>query len=161
MILPDNCRELFLEGVTDAYLYPMDESTIPVPFSMAKILEIRNCQFAEPALHIATTGDDYVMADSITAKLTMAQAGFGTQYTYDISANITAGYANVREAHRNLRNRECFVVLKKADGTLMLCYTLPGTFTFTSANTTTMTDTQCTVQVGLKSLSDFIPITIR
>ena len=160
MILPDNCKEIFLEGVTDAYLYPMEESKIPVPFNMAQILQINNCKFPEPALHIATMGDDYVMADSITAKVTMSKVGYGTQYAFDISANIVAGHANVREAYFNIRKKECYVVLKKVDGSFVLCYTLPGTFLFSSTATTTLTDNQCTVQVSLKSSSEFIPITI-
>lgn len=160
MELSDNCREIFLEGVTDIYVYPQSGSQIPVPFSMSPILQINNCKFPEPALHVATTGNDYVMADSITAKATMSKVGYGTQYAFDISANIVAGKANVYEAYFNIRKKECYVVLKKVDGSLYLCYTLPGTFLFTSTTTTTMTDSQCTVQMSLNSSSEFIPITI-
>ena len=158
MNLPDNCREIFLDGVTDIYLHPVKGSELPVPFCVAHILELKNCKFGDPVLHVATSGEDYVMADSITAKFTMDKNGNGNIYSYDISANITNGYNNVCEANKSIQGNEFYVVLKKADGTDVLCYTLPGTFTFNSPASKTTNGIQRTVQIGLKSLSEFIPL---
>ena len=159
MNLPDNCREIFLDGVTDIYLHPVKGSELPVPFCVAHILELKNCKFGDPVLHVATSGEDYVMADSITAKLTMEKNGNGNIYSFDISANITNGYNNVCEANKSIQGNEFYVVLKKADGTDVLCYTLPGTFIFNSSVTKTISGVQRTIQIGLKSLSEFIPLT--
>ncbi len=158
MNLPDNCREIFLDGVTDIYLHPVKSSVLPVPFCVKQILELANCKFGDPVLHVATSGENYIMADSITAKLTMAKNGNGNIYSFDISANITNGYNNVCEANKSIQGNEFFVVLKKADGTDVLCYTLPGTFTFNSPATKTISGVQRTVQISLKSLSEFIPL---
>lgn len=158
MNLPDNCREIFLDGVTDIYLHPVKGSELPVPFCVAHILELKNCKFGDPVLHVATSGEDYVMADSITAKFTMDKTGNGNIYSFDISANITNGYNNVCEANKSIQGNEFYVVLKKADGTDVLCYTLPGTFTFNSPASKTTIGIQRTVQIGLKSLSEFIPL---
>lgn len=158
MNLPDNCREIFLDGVTDIYLHPVKGSELPVPFCVAHILELQNCKFGDPVLHVATSGEDYIMADSITAKFTMDKTGNGNIYSFDISANITTGYNNVCEANKSIQGNEFYVVLKKADGTDVLCYTLPGTFTFNSPASKTTTGIQRTVQIGLKSLSEFIPL---
>ena len=159
MNLPDNCREIFLDGVTDIYLHPVKGSELPVPFCVAHILELKNCKFGDPVLHVATSGEDYVMADSITAKLTMEKNGNGNIYSFDISANITNGYNNVCEANKSIQGNEFYVVLKKADGTDVLCYTLPGTFTFNSPESKTISGVQRTIQISLKSLSEFIPLT--
>ena len=159
MNLPDNCREIFLDGVTDIYLHPVKGSELPVPFCVAHILELKNCKFGDPVLHVATSGEDYVMADSITAKLTMEKNGNGNIYSFDISANITNGYNNVCEANKSIQGNEFYVVLKKYDGTDVLCYTLPGTFTFNSPESKTISGVQRTIQIGLKSLSEFIPLT--
>ena len=158
MNLPDNCREIFLDGVTDIYLHPVKGSVLPVPFCVAHILELKNYKFGDPVLHVATSGEDYIMADSITAKFTMKKNGNGNIYSFDISANITNGYNNVCEANKSIQGNEFYVVLKKADGTDVLCYTLPGTFTFNSPESKTTTGVQRTVQIGLKSLSEFIPL---
>lgn len=158
MNLPDNCREIFLDGVTDIYLHPVKGSELPVPFCVAHILELKNCKFGDPVLHVATSGEDYIMADSITAKFTMDKTGNGNIYSFDISANITNGYNNVCEANKSIQGNEFYVVLKKADGTDVLCYTLPGTFTFNSPASKTTSGVQRTVQIGLKSLSEFIPL---
>ena len=158
MNLPDNCREIFLDGVTDIYLHPVKSSVLPVPFCVKHILVLANCKFGDPVLHVATSGEDYVMADAITAKLTMDKNGNGNIYSFDISANITNGYNNVCEANKSIQGNEFYVVLKKADGTDVLCYTLPGTFTFNSPASKTNTGIQSTVQIGLKSLSEFIPL---
>lgn len=158
MNLPDNCREIFLDGVTDIYLHPVKGSELPVPFCVAHILELKNCTFGDPVLHVATSGEDYIMADSITAKFTMDKTGNGNIYSFDISANITNGYNNVCEANKSIQGNEFYVVLKKADGTDVLCYTLPGTFSFNSPASKTTSGVQRTVQIGLKSLSEFIPL---
>ena len=158
MNLPDNCREIFLDGVTDIYLHPVKGSELTVPFCVEHILELKNCKFGDPVLHVATSGEDYVMADSITAKFTMDKTGNGNIYSFDISANITNGYNNVCEANKSIQGNEFYVVLKKADGTDVLCYTLPGTFTFNSPASKTTSGIQRTVQIGLKSLSEFIPL---
>ena len=158
MNLPDNCREIFLDGVTDIYLHPVKCSVLPVPFCVKHILVLANCKFGDPVLHVATSGEDYVMADSITTKLTMEKNGNGNIYSFDISANITNGYNNVCEANKSIQGNEFYVVLKKYDGTDVLCYTLPGTFAFNSPASKTTSGVQRTVQIGLKSLSEFIPL---
>lgn len=158
MNLPDNCREIFLDGVTDIYLHPVKGSELPVPFCVSHILELKNYKFGDPVLHVATSGEDYVLADSITAKFMMEKSGNGNIYSFDISANITNGYNNVCEANKSIQGNEFYVVLKKADGTDVLCYTLPGTFTFNSPASKTTSGIQRTVQIGLKSLSEFIPL---
>ena len=158
MNLPENCREIFLDGVTDIYIHPVKGSVLPVPFCVKHILVLANCKFGDPVLHVATSGEDYVMADAITAKLTMEKNGNGNIYSFDISANITNGYNNVCEANKSIQGNEFYVVLKKADGTDVLCYTLPGTFTFNSSVTKTISGVQRTIQIGLKSLSEFIPL---
>ena len=53
MFVPDNCRETFLDGVTDVYFHDVEHSSIPVPPFVAQIMQINNCNFSEPALHIA------------------------------------------------------------------------------------------------------------
>ena len=88
----------------------------------------------------------------------MEKNGSGNIYSFDISANITNGYNNVCEANKSIQGNEFYVVLKKADGTDVLCYTLPGTFTFNSPASKTTSGIQRTVQIGLKSLSEFIPL---
>lgn len=161
MILPENCKETFLDGVTDAYFYPTDGSVLFAPFSVAQILQMNNCQFAPAVLHIATAGEEYVLADSITAKVTPNIAANGTVYSFEISANITDGGQNVCEAYKKMRDNTYYIVLRKQDGSLYLCYTLPGTFVFKTATSVTTSDEQRTVTTSLQAMSDFIPITLK
>ena len=57
MELPNKCKELFLEGITDVMFYPKEECVIPVPFMVAQVLSIYNCSLpAEPTLRLATSG---------------------------------------------------------------------------------------------------------
>ena len=161
MDTPEKCREKYLYGVTDAYFYPSEGSLLPMPFSVGQILSMQNCQFAKAALHIAMAGEEYVMTDGITAQVTPNTAQNGTNYSFDISANITDGGENVREAYKKMRGNDYFVVLRKADGTLVLCYSLPGTFVMKYTVIVTADDEQRTLSASLKSMSDFIPITIK
>lgn len=161
MNLPQECRETFLDGVIDAYFYSVEGSSLSEPFNVGQILQINDCSFTDPVLHIATTGEDYVIADSITAKVTPDIAGNGTVYTFDISANITEGCENAREAYKNMRGNDYYVVLRKQDGSFYLCYTLPNTFVMKNTVTASMGDEQRSLSVGLKAMSEFIPISIK
>ena len=162
MDLPNKCKELFLEGITDVMFYPREECVIPVPFNMAQVLYINNCSLpAEPTWHLATSGDNYVIVDNLTVKMTLARQGNGTIYTYNISANVENGGENVVEAYRNMRDKEYLVVLRKTDGSLHLCYTLPNTFGMGSSTDNIQTGLSRAFTATIQALSEPIPITIR
>ena len=98
----DSCRELFLDGVTDAYFYGVRDSSVPIPFSIPMLLNINGCHFAGEALHIALSeGNNYVISDSITAKETSSEGGNGTVFKFEITANISDGKANIPEIIKN------------------------------------------------------------
>lgn len=162
MQLPEKCKELFLEGITDVMFYPKEECDFPVPFSMAQVLYIKNCSLPDyPTLHIAMSGENFVIADKLSVKMTMQKQGNGTIYTYNISANIDHGGENVSEAYKNMRGKTYYVVLRKQDDSLQLCYTLPGTFAIESNITCSDTSQDRTFAASLKALSEPIPITLR
>ena len=161
MELPNKCKELFLEGVTDVMFYLKEECVIPVPFSMAQVLYINNCKLpSEPTLRLATSGDNYVIVENLTVKMTLAKQGNGTIYTYNISANVVNGGENVVEAYRNMRDKDYLVVLRKTDGSLQLCYTLPNTFGIGGNNDHSQTGLSRAFTATTQALSEPIPITI-
>lgn len=156
----ENCNEIFLESVTDVFVHPMDGSNIPIPFNVAQILSIDKCSLADSVLHIAISGDDCLIADSITAKATPSSSGSLPVYTFEISASLDVGNnKNAREADKTFRGKDFLVVLRKEDGTSYLCYTLPNTFAFQTSANVTQSDESRSITISLKALSDFIPIT--
>lgn len=162
MELPNKCKELFLDGITDVMFYPREDCVIPVPFSMAQVLYINNCSLpAEPVLRLATSGENYVIVENLKVKMTLAKQGNGTIYSYDISANVVNGGENVREAYRNMRDKEYYVVLRKMDGSLQLCYTLPHTFGIGGTTDNSQTELARTFTATTQALSEPIPITLR
>lgn len=162
MQLPDKCRELFLDGITDVMFYPKEECVFPVPFIMAQVLYINNCKLpAEPTLCLATSGENFVIAEKLSVKMTLAKQGNGTIYTYNISTNIVHGGENVREAYRSMRDKSYDVVLRKLDGSLQLCYTLPGSFALGGALTSSQSEQSRDFTATLQALSEPIPITLR
>jgi len=161
MKIPESCRELFLDGITDAYFYSMQDSTIPIPSSMPRILQINGCKFAGEALHISLSeGDNYVVADSITAKQTSSEAGNGTVFSFEITANIEAGKENIAEISKNMHGKDYYIVLRKQDDSLYLCYTLANTFAFADSRTHQNNAETCSVTATCKAMSEYIPITI-
>lgn len=162
MQLPNKCKELFLEGITDVMFYSKEECVIPVPLNVAQVLYINNCSLpAEPTLRLATSGENYVIVENLKVKVTPAKQGNGTIYTYDISANVVNGGENVREAYRNMRDKEYYVVLRKMDGSLQLCYTLPHTFGIGGTTDNSQTELARTFTATTQALSEPIPITLR
>ena len=162
MELPDKCKELFLDGITDVMFYSREECVIPVPFNMAQVLYINNCSLpAGPTLRLATSGENYVIVDNLTVKMTLAKQGNGTIYTYNISANVANGGENVAEAYRIMRDKEYLVVLRKTDGSLYLCYTLPHTFVMGSTTDNSQAEMARTFTSTTQALSEPIHITLR
>ena len=162
MELPNKCKELFLEGITDVMFYKKEECTIPVPFSMAQVLYINNCKLpAEPTLRLATSGENYVIVENLTVKMTLAKQGNGTIYTYNMSANVVNGGENVVEAYRNMRDKDYLVVLRKTDGSLQLCYTLPNTFGIGGSADNSQAELARTFTATTQAMSEPIPITLR
>lgn len=161
MKLPDSCRELFLDGVTDAYFYAVFESSVPIPFSIPMILQINGCHFAGEALHIATSeGDNYVISDGITAKQTSSEGGNGTVFKFEITANISDGKANIPEIIKKMHGKDYYIVLRKQDDTIYLCHTLPGTFSITDSVTAQNDAETRSITATCQAMSEFIPITI-
>ena len=162
MELPNKCTELFLEGITDVMFFPKEECVIPVPFMVAQVLYINNCSLpAEPTLRLATSGENYVVVENLTVKMTLAKQGNGTIYTYNISANVANGGENVAEAYRIMRDKEYLVVLRKKDGSLHLCYTLPHTFGMGSTTDHSQAELARTFTATTQALSEPIPITLK
>ena len=162
MELPNKCTELFLEGITDVMFYQKEECVIPVPFMVAQVLYINNCSLpAEPTLRLATSGDNYVIVENLTVKMTLAKQGNGTIYTYNISANVANGGENVAEVYRIMRDKEYLVLLRKMDGSLHLCYTLPHTFSMGSSTDNSQAELARTFTATTQALSEPIPITLK
>ena len=161
MKLPDSCRELFLDGVTDAYFYVVRDSSVPIPFSIPMLVQINGCHFAGEALHIATSeGNNYVISDSITAKETSSEGGNGTVFKFEITANISDGKANIPEIIKNMHGKDYYIVLRKQDDSLYLCYTLPGTFGITTSATAQIDGETVSVTATCQAMSEFIPISL-
>lgn len=158
---PDSCRELFLDGVTDTYLYAVRDSSVPIPFSIPMLVQINGCHFAGEALHIATSeGDNYVISDSITAKQTSSEGGNGIVFKFEITANISEGKANMPEIVKNMHGKDYYIVLRKQDDSLYLCHTLPGTFSITDSVTAQNDAETRSITATCQAMSEFIPITI-
>lgn len=161
MKLPDSCRELFLDGVTDAYFYAVFESSVPIPISIPMILQILGCHFAGEALHVALSeGNNYVISDGITAKQTSSEGGNGTVFKFEITANISDGKANIPEIIKKMHGKDYYIVLRKQDDTIYLCHTLPGTFSITDSVTAQNDAETRSITATCQAMSEFIPITI-
>lgn len=157
----NSCRELFLEGVTDAYFYAVRDSSVPIPFLIPLILQINGCKFAGEALHVATSeGNNYVISDGITAKQTSSEGGNGTVFKFEITANIRDGKENIPEIIKNMHGKDYYIVLRKQDDSLYLCYTLPNTFRITDSVTSQNDAETRSITAICQAMSEFIPITI-
>lgn len=161
MDLPESCKEIFLEGITDAYFYSVRDSTIPIPPNMQRILQINNCRFAGEAFHLSLQENEQcVVAESITAKQTSQEAGVGTVFSFEITANLENGKDRIAEIIKKMHGNDYYIVLRKQDNGLYLCYTLPSTFAITDSKTTQNDVETCSVTATCKAMSEYIPISI-
>lgn len=156
MNLSNNCQEKFLEGVIDVYIYSIAEVKLPIPFNVAQIMSMSVYTFGYDVLHIATSGEAYVVAESITAKTTLTESGNGTLYTFNISGSVENGQNYVCEAVKTLRRTDYFIVLKTQGGTRYLVNTLPNTFSFRSTDSKSLNEDSRDFTISAKAMSDFI-----
>lgn len=161
MDLPESCKEIFLEGVTDAYFYSVKDSNIPIPLNVQRILQINSCRFAGEALHLSLQDNEQsVVAESITAKQTSQEAGVGTVFSFEITANLETGKEHIAEIIKKMHGNDYYIVLRKQDDSLYLCYTLPSTFAIMDSKTTQNDTETCSVTATCKAMSEYIPISI-
>lgn len=160
MITTDKCKEFYLDGVTDAYVYPAEKCVVPVPFNVAQILSLNNCRFDGLLLRIDTAGNSDATAEKLTAKSSSAKIGNNTVFSFEISATGIEEVENLYEIQKkiSLDNKNCYVVLKKKNGNLFLCYSLPGTFSFRLNTELAQDSEKGTLTITTSALSNFIPI---
>ena len=133
MVEAEKCIETFLDGVFDLYLYAFQETVLPIPFSVWLLTEMSKCQLPQtPVLHVSVIEREDIVASSFTAKSSSSKATLGLLYTYDISVNVEKGYKKVPDIVKNVAHADFYVVLRRYDGLLLLCYAMPGAFSSSS-----------------------------
>lgn len=161
MISSNNCKEKFLEDVTDVFFYSKDAAQLPIPQSVSRTLEMGSCKFGDAALHIALSeAEGEIMASAITVKRTEAKAGNGTIFTFEVSATLDDGSKKMPEICKNMEDGDYYMVFKQADGTLYLGYTLDNTFSITIQDTKQASNSSYAVTATAKAMSDSIPISL-
>lgn len=155
----ENCKEKFLDGIIEAFVYTSDNTSFPKPFSVPQITGMMGCTLKNPALHIAMNDTVDAEADSILAKVTPELSGNGTVFIHEITISVTQGIENVHQAHKNIAGKDCYVVFTTSVGETYLSYTCPGSFAFKPTTTSTSTEPSLSLTITLKSMSDFILIT--
>ena len=158
MNLPDSCKELFLDGVTDIYLYQTNNLSFAIPFSVPQILSLTVDKMPSPNVHLSLADENAIIATSLSAKVSPDLNGNGIIYSYEISAVIASGIETISEIHKDIKQNDCYVVLRRDDGTLRLCYTLPNTFLFKPTESVSSSDNSTSLSVTLKAMSDFIEL---
>lgn len=137
MELPKECYEVFLEDITDIFIYKKVDVRIPMPATIPGVTEIKNCTFGTSALHIAyffaqTEGEETFNAvaedNTMVAKTNISHHGGLTLYNIEVSATIEIATDEVQAAFLATDGEDCVFVVKQSDGTLHLCHSLPGTF---------------------------------
>lgn len=154
----DNCREFFLKGVTDIYVYSLDASVIPQPFSVPNIRNLSGCEFGDPLLHVSICEDSEIVGEKLSAKASMAKDNFGWVYSFVISAEIMLDYEILANVLSSLNKKACCVLLKVVDGTVYLCYAVPDSFKCVVTSSMSMTSFEHSLRIVCQSLSSFIPL---
>lgn len=160
MFLPEKCREVYLDGITEVRFFPAGNSQIPVPYSVPQLLEIRNCKFSDPALHLSTYDESRVLSEGLVVKTTIVRNGNSNIYTIEISANITIGKDKMREIHKIMEGNDFYPVFTTQTGETLLGYTLPHTFYLDTPISQNDVDKQRNLSIRIQSLSEPIPITL-
>lgn len=160
MFLPEKCREVYLDGIMEVRFFPVENSQIPVPYSIPQLLEIKNCKFSNPVLYLSTYDESRVLSEGLVVKTTIARNGNSNIYTIEISANITIGKDKMREIHKIMIGNDFYPVFITQTGETLLGYTMPHTFDLDMPISQSDVDKQRNLNIRIQSLSEPIPITL-
>lgn len=159
MNMPDNCKEFFLDGVTDIYLYQNSKLSFTIPFNVPQILQLSVSNMPSPDAHFSLAAVDALIATSLSAKVSPELSGNGIVYSYEISATIVSGLDTIIEIQKDFQQNDYYVVLRMNDESLRLCYTMPNTFLFKPVENVSSSESSTTLTITLKAMSDFIKLT--
>lgn len=154
----DNCKELFLDDIVEISVHPVNGCSFPIPFAVQGIQQMSGCTLSAPVLHIGMEeGMTEPVLGSMTAKCSPDFQPNGTVFTFDITATIEGEADAVRNAYINIGNNDHYVCLRKRDGSLLLCYTLPGSFAMKCPVTINGTQSR-QISITTQALSEFVVI---
>lgn len=154
----DNCKELFLSDIISISVHPVRGCQFPIPFSVQRILSMNNCVLSQPVFEIGNEEEMLLPVEgSLSAKCTSQLQPSGLVCVFDIAATLEEDSAIIRENLPLLINNDHYVCIRTRDSSTFLCYTLPGSFSFSAPSTLQSRQ----IEITLKANSEFIPITLR
>lgn len=152
--MENSCKELFLDDIVKVQFYPVGAIKSSVPRTIPSIVSLGITLPSQPSMSISYTDDDNIAREnSITVSQNSERKGC-IIYKYGVSAVLDAYKEDYQRTFRELMNDDHDVVLTKSDGTSVLLFALPGSFSF--SYTDTMKDVS--IKVSLSSYSSFIKI---
>lgn len=154
-----SCNEVFLEDVVRVQVYPASAVSFP-PVNIPGISRVETTKLPVAVLDLAysDTEAQFVVRDgSIKVKQTQKPSGSGLIYIYNVDAVVEFGVLDLVEKVRNIFHADHHCVVTKADGTMMLLYALPNTFSIDQSNDRK----ELTLKIALSSLSSFIKLSTQ
>lgn len=151
------CKEIFLDGLIGLEIWYSPDKYIP-PMNVPHIDRIEGELNFDCVLHFSINDELDVLAESISAKTSNAKNGNLDIYTYSMDISINKANYEDDIFRRILSNVDYYVVLIKADGSKYFCYTLPGSFAFTTSIDISNDSDVRNLTINLKSLSEPIQI---
>lgn len=161
MITSNNCREFFLDGVLEVSLEFADEHYLQIPPYVPHIESLNIEEGINPFLRFSLSDDssDFVV-DSITVKNVPNRQECGVVYSFEATINISSGLNNIRELYNLAEGNDFNVVIKKASGAYVFCYSLDGASDISMQTSANATEESATLTIKTESLSDLIPLTL-
>lgn len=156
--MAENCSETFLEGIVEVFVYESEDTKLTSLYNVPGQV-MANCKMGTPLAHFVTAGEDGILADSISLKITSSVEGYGVVYTHEATISVTQSPEAVRQTHRAIGDRLCNFVFRTSAGELYLSYALPGSFRFSPTYTITDGSSSVSVSASLKSMNDVVAIT--
>lgn len=173
MELPNSCQELFLNDITDVYVYLAEDCKFSLPFNVPFQASLSNVVLPSEnkcLLHITANEALYnklvvesaspicCTQGSISVKQTHALSGRITIFTYDVETTVEQGISSLKACIRSMNAADNIVIIKIIDGNMYLLYTLPNTFRIMVSDTDMKS---ANAKINTKAMSDYIPLTLK
>ena len=157
-----DCNEIFLNEVTHVELVAASACTIPVPSNAKAVTELSGCTIGTPTMVVDSNDNDSytgVLDSAPTLKSSQKDQVGGRLRQHDLTLTVRYNYNKVRKAVDALQGVYFYVILRTADGTRYLLYSLQNTSKVTVEDQFGSAEPKQTVKVSLQSLSNMIQLT--
>ena len=150
------CQELFLSDIVRVQVYQSSQVSFSLPSTIHGITTMAKITWPKTVLDVSYDSDKWTVRENgIKVKQTTKPSGSRLLYIYNVEMAFDSDISDISALLPTMQHVDHVVLLTKADGSMLLLYTLPGAFSVDGQNTLS----EGSLSLSVSSINNFISVT--